>query len=161
MPIEPCMVRHSFGKSIMPVPVKPTQKPYDAWDEANLADAMRKTAKQEGHRGAIPKSMAELKERNARGQATRAMKEKANRDVKEKRNREYSAIMVRLLTFLRIEKVERGNLVGIFGNSGNTKKKIRQAFEMEWIVGGNGQKDLIGITDAGIAALAAMRKEPQ
>ena len=143
MPIEPHVVRVPFGRSV-PIKSEPPDKPFAAWDEAQLAAAMLAQARAEGHMGALPVSTAKQKAGGAKGAGMR---------------RDYSTLMVRLLSHLRYGNVQRGALRIILGGSGNFNTQLRRAFQMGWITGGNGSTDLISITVTGIIALGEMREQ--
>ena len=115
---------------------------FSAWQQSELAERMLATARAEGHRGEIPKSIAAQKESGAKGAATR---------------REYSSLMIRLLSHLQHGDVTRSALRVILGNSGNFNTQRRRAEELGWVKGEDGSNDRMWITSAGLVALAEMK----
>lgn len=141
MPIEPHVVRVPFGRSVS-IKTEPPKKPFAAWDESELAEKMRASAKAEGQRSRMPSDPRVLKENGAK---------------RAKPRREFSSMMIRLLSHLHHGDKMRAELRSIFGNSGNFNVQRRRAEELGWVNGGAGPNDRMWITSAGIMALAEMR----
>ena len=141
MPIEPHVVRVTFGRSVS-IKTEPPKKPFAAWDESDLAERMRASAKSEGQRSGMPPDLRVLKQNGAK---------------RAKPRREFSSVMIRLLSHLHHGDVSRAALRIIFGNSGSFNAQRRRAEELGWVNGGAGPNDRMWITSAGIRALAEMR----
>lgn len=134
-----------FKVSLPRVSVKtyqPTDDPFSAWDESELAERMRVSAKSEGKWAGMPPDLRVLKENGAK---------------RAKPRREFSSVMIRLLSHLHHGDVSRAALRIIFGNSGSFNAQRRRAEELGWVKGGDGPNDRMWITSAGIRALAEMR----
>lgn len=121
---------------------QPTDDPFSAWDESELAEKMRASAKAEGQWSRMPSYPRVHKENGAK---------------RAKPRREFSSVMIRLLSHLHHGDVSRAALRIIFGNSGSFNAQRRRAEELGWVNGGAGPNDRMWITSSGIMALAAMR----
>ena len=121
---------------------QPTGDPFSAWDESELAERMRASARSEGKRAGMLPELRVLKENGAKRARPR---------------REFSFVMIRLLSHLHHGDVSRAALRIIFGNSGNFSTQRRRAEELGWVKGGDGPNDRMWITSAGLKALAEMR----
>ena len=121
---------------------QPTDDPFSAWDESELAERMRASAKSEGKWASMPPDLRVHKENGAKSARAR---------------REFSSLMIRLLSHLQHGDVTRAALRIILGNSGNFNTQRRRAEELGWVKGGDGPNDRMWITSTGLVALAAMR----
>ena len=121
---------------------QPTDDPFSAWDESELAERMLASTKSEGQRSRMPSDPRVLKENGAK---------------RAKPRREFSSVMIRLLSHLHHGDVSRAALRIIFGNSGSFNAQRRRAEELGWVKGGAGPNDRMWITSSGIRALAEMR----
>ena len=122
---------------------QPTDDPFSEWDESELAERMRASAKAEGQWSRMPSDPRVLKENGAK---------------RAKPRREFSSVMIRLLSHLHHGDKTRAELRSIFGNSGSFNAQRRRAEELGWVKGGAGPNDHMWITSSGLVALAEMRQ---
>ena len=121
---------------------QPTDDPFSAWDESELAEKMRESAKSEGKWAGMPPDLWAHKENGAKSATGR---------------QSFSRLMIRLLLHLQQGNLTRSSVIALLGRSGNARVQMKWAKDLGWVKGGDKPNEIMWITSAGIMALAEMR----
>ena len=121
---------------------QPTDDPFSAWDESELAKRMLEAAKSEGKWAGMPPDLWAHKENGAKGAAGRQSS---------------SRLMIRLLLHLQQGNLTRSSIIGLLGRSGNSRVQMKWAKDLGWVKGGDKPNEIMWITSSGLVALAEMR----